>query len=169
MVWGRYSELLEQRKEAKLQWLQDPTEVNRNNLNNVRLEASRYFTNKKREYPKGKINVLATNSENKNIKTCIGKNINLSGTTNSEVIYRRMRMVICLQIATTFFSHLLNAHNVSDVRQIEIYSAELLVLNSNLFYVETVIKKLKRYKLPGSEQIKARGKTKNAVFWDVTL
>jgi hypothetical protein len=23
--------------------------------------------------------------------------------------------------------------------------------------------------LPGSEQIKARGKTKNAVFWDVTL
>jgi restriction endonuclease S subunit len=44
------SELLDQRKEAKLQWLQDPSEVNGDNLNNVRHEASRYFRNKKREY-----------------------------------------------------------------------------------------------------------------------
>jgi hypothetical protein len=51
-----------------LQWLQDPSEINGDNLNNVRGEASRYFRNKKREYLKDKINELATNSKNKNIK-----------------------------------------------------------------------------------------------------
>jgi hypothetical protein len=37
------SKLLDQRKQAKLQWLQYPSEINGDNLNNVRLEASRYF------------------------------------------------------------------------------------------------------------------------------
>jgi hypothetical protein len=62
------SKLLDQRKQAKLQWLQDPSEINGDNLNNVRREASRYFRNKKREYLKDKINELATNSKNKNIR-----------------------------------------------------------------------------------------------------
>jgi hypothetical protein len=34
------SKLLDQRKEAKLQWLQDPSEINGDNMNNVRREAS---------------------------------------------------------------------------------------------------------------------------------
>jgi hypothetical protein len=42
------SKLLDQRKEAKLRWLQDPCEINGDNLNNVRREASRYFRNQKR-------------------------------------------------------------------------------------------------------------------------
>jgi hypothetical protein len=62
------SELLDQRKQAKLQWLQDPSEINWDNLNNVRCEASRYFRNNKKEYLKDKINELATNSKNKNIR-----------------------------------------------------------------------------------------------------
>jgi hypothetical protein len=41
------SKLLDQRNEAKLQWLQDPSEINRDNLNNVRCEASRHFRNKR--------------------------------------------------------------------------------------------------------------------------
>jgi Zn-finger nucleic acid-binding protein len=49
------SKLLDRRKEAKLQWLQDPSEINGDNLNNVRREASRYFKNKKKtEYLKDK-------------------------------------------------------------------------------------------------------------------
>jgi hypothetical protein len=44
------SELVDQRKQAKLQWLQDPNIVNEDNLSNVRREASRHFRNKKREY-----------------------------------------------------------------------------------------------------------------------
>jgi hypothetical protein len=62
------SKLLDPRKQAKLQWLQDPSEINGDILNNVRREASRQFRNKKREYLKDKINELATNSKNKNIR-----------------------------------------------------------------------------------------------------
>jgi hypothetical protein len=47
-----YAELLDQRKQAKLQWLQDPIKINENKLNTVRLKASRHFRNKKSEYLK---------------------------------------------------------------------------------------------------------------------
>jgi hypothetical protein len=36
----RCSELLGKRKHAKLQWLQDPSEINGDNLNNIRRETS---------------------------------------------------------------------------------------------------------------------------------
>jgi hypothetical protein len=62
------SELLYLRKEAKLQWLQVPNEINGDNLNNVRREASSYFRNKKWKRLKDKINELAVNSKNKNIR-----------------------------------------------------------------------------------------------------
>ena len=39
---------LDQRKQATMQWLQDPSQSNVDNLNNVRCEASRHFRNKKR-------------------------------------------------------------------------------------------------------------------------
>jgi hypothetical protein len=58
------SKLLDQRKQAKLQWLQDPDEINGYNLNDVRHEAGSYFGTKKREYLKDKINEIATNSKN---------------------------------------------------------------------------------------------------------
>jgi hypothetical protein len=60
--------IIDQRKQTKLQWLQDPSEINGDNLNNLRREASRHFTNKKREYLKDKLNELETNSKNKNIR-----------------------------------------------------------------------------------------------------
>jgi hypothetical protein len=47
---GGCSELLDQRKQAKLQWLQDASEINGDNLNSVSGEASRHFRNKKSEY-----------------------------------------------------------------------------------------------------------------------
>jgi hypothetical protein len=50
-----------------LQSLQDPSEINGDNLKIVRREASRYFRNKMREYLKDEINELATNSK-KNIR-----------------------------------------------------------------------------------------------------
>jgi hypothetical protein len=50
-----------------LLWLQNPNEINGDNLNNVRCEASRHIRNKKREYLKDKINELAINSK-KNIR-----------------------------------------------------------------------------------------------------
>jgi hypothetical protein len=60
--------LVDQRKQAKLQWLQDQSEANEGNLSDIRREASRHFRNKKREQLKDKINELETNSKNKNIR-----------------------------------------------------------------------------------------------------
>jgi len=51
---------LDQRKQATIQWLQDPNQSNEDNLNNVRCEASRH----KKEYLKAKIDKLETNSKN---------------------------------------------------------------------------------------------------------
>jgi hypothetical protein len=51
-----------------LQWLQDPSEINGDNLNNVRHEASGYFRNKRLKYLKDKINELARNTKDKNIR-----------------------------------------------------------------------------------------------------
>jgi hypothetical protein len=42
--------------------------INGDNQNNIRRKTSRHFRNKKREYMKDKIDVLATNSKNKNIR-----------------------------------------------------------------------------------------------------
>jgi uncharacterized NAD(P)/FAD-binding protein YdhS len=61
------SEILDQRKQSKLQWLQDASEINGDNLNNTRREASTYFRRKKREYMKDKFDELAKNSKHKNI------------------------------------------------------------------------------------------------------
>jgi hypothetical protein len=60
--------LLDQKKQAKLAWLRDPSEISGDNLNNLRREASRHFRNKKREYLTDKINDLGTNSEKRNIR-----------------------------------------------------------------------------------------------------
>jgi hypothetical protein len=60
--------LLDQRKQAKLQCLQDPSEINGDNMSNLRREKSRHFRNKKTEYMKDKIIDLAKNSKNKNIR-----------------------------------------------------------------------------------------------------
>jgi hypothetical protein len=62
------SKLVDKRKQVKLQWLQDPSEINGDNFKIVRREVSRYLRNKEREYLKDKINELATNSKNKTIR-----------------------------------------------------------------------------------------------------
>jgi hypothetical protein len=60
-----------QRKQAKLQWLQDPSEMNGDNLNNVIQEVSRHSRNKKREYLKDKINELVRIVRTRISGTCI--------------------------------------------------------------------------------------------------
>jgi hypothetical protein len=53
----------------------------------------------------------------------------------------------------TYFSQLLNVHNVSDVRQIEVHTAEPLVPSPSRLEVEITIVKLETYKSPGSDEI----------------
>jgi hypothetical protein len=62
------SELIDRRKQAKLQWFQDPSVANEDKSSDVRREARRHFRNKKREYLKDKTNELESNSKNKNIR-----------------------------------------------------------------------------------------------------
>jgi hypothetical protein len=56
---------------------------------------------------------------------------------------------------TNYFSLLLNVHNVSDVRKIEVRTAEPLVPGPSRLEVEIAIAKLKTYKSPGSDEILA--------------
>jgi hypothetical protein len=44
------AEFLDKRKQAKIQWLQNPNQNNGDNLHDVRREASRHFRNKRKEY-----------------------------------------------------------------------------------------------------------------------
>jgi len=53
------------------------------------------------------------------------------------------------------FSHLLNVHEVHDVRQPDIHATESLVSNVSVFAIEMASQKLKRHTSPGIDQISA--------------
>jgi hypothetical protein len=59
---------VDQRKQAKMQWIQNPSQSSVDNLNNVKWDASRHFRNKKKAYLKLKIEELETNSKINNIR-----------------------------------------------------------------------------------------------------
>jgi uncharacterized protein (UPF0297 family) len=150
-----------------LQWLQDPSEINGDNLNNVRREASRHFRNKKREYLKDKIKELTRNSKNKNIKDLYrGINEFKRGyqPINNLVKYENGDLLAdshnILNRWKDYFFQLLNVHNVSDLRQIEVHTAKPLVPAPSRLEVDIA----KKYISLGSEQIpteliQAAGKT----------
>ena len=50
------------------QWIQDPSQSNVDNLNNLRREFTRHFRNKKKAYLRAKIEELETNSKIQNIR-----------------------------------------------------------------------------------------------------
>jgi hypothetical protein len=54
-----------------LQWLQDPSEINGDNLNIVIHEASRHFTNTKKEYLKDKIKITQQAVRTRTSETCV--------------------------------------------------------------------------------------------------
>jgi hypothetical protein len=64
------SKLLDKRKRAKLQWLQDPSEINVDILKIIIRETSRHFRYKKRDYLKDTIDETATNSKTRILDIC---------------------------------------------------------------------------------------------------
>jgi hypothetical protein len=60
--------ILDRRKQAKMQWMQDPSQSKVENLNKVRRDASRHLRNKKKAYVKAQIEELETNSKVKNLR-----------------------------------------------------------------------------------------------------
>jgi hypothetical protein len=145
-----------------LQWLQDPSEVNGDNRNNVRREASRQFRNEKKEYLKDEINELPTISKNKIIRDLYrGINEfkrgyqprnNLVKDENGDLLADSHNILNRLK---RYFSQLLNVRNVSHVRQLEVHTAEPLVPGPGRLEAEIAIAKLEKYKSPGSDQIPA--------------
>jgi len=69
-----------------MQQLKDPNQINVDNLDNIRREASRHIRNKK-EYLKAKIEELETNNKTKNIRICVGTLMTLRKVTSLELIY----------------------------------------------------------------------------------
>ena len=132
---------LDERKQAKLQWVQDPSQKTVDNLKNVRREASRHFRNKKKAYLKAKIEDLETNSKIKNIRdlcrsisdfkkgyqprTNIVKDETGDLVRGSYSILARWR---------EYFSQILNVRGVHDVRQTEKHTAEPLVPEARVGY-----------------------------------
>jgi len=150
---------LDQRKQAKTQWLRDPSQSNVDNLNNVRREASRHRRNKKKAYVEGKIEELETNGKIKYIMD-LHKGINDFKKSNQPRTYivkcEKGDLVVdshrSLARWRNHFSQLLNINEVNDVRQTELHTAEPLAPEPSAFEVQMAIEKLKSHKLPGIDQ-----------------
>jgi hypothetical protein len=118
-------------KKAKSQMLQNPSQINGDNLKNLICETSRTFRNKKREYLKGKINELETNNKNKNIRDFYrGINefrkgyqpkINIIKDDNGNLLADPQNV---LNKWKNFFNQVLNVHGVHEVTQMDTHMAE---------------------------------------------
>jgi hypothetical protein len=106
-----------------LQWLQDSSQINGDNLITKRREAGSHFWNKKRECLKDKINELATHNKNKNIrdlyrginefKKCYQPGTHLVEDEHGDLLAGFHKIS---NRCRNYFSYLLNVHWVSDVR-----------------------------------------------------
>jgi len=77
---------LDQRKQAKRQWVQDSSQSTVNNLNNVRCGASRHFRNKKKEHLKDKMRILKLTVRSKILETSMGVSMTSRRITSVELI-----------------------------------------------------------------------------------
>jgi hypothetical protein len=153
------SKLIDQQEQAKLQWLQNPSQINRDNIQNLRCETSRTFRKKKRGYLKAKINMLETNNSNNirdlyrginEFKKGYQPRINIVKDENGNLLADPQNVL------KHFFIQMLNVHGIHNVRQVDIHMAEPFVSEPGLVKVEIAIGKLKRYKSLGTDQILAK-------------
>jgi hypothetical protein len=118
--------------------------MNGDYLKNLRRETSRTFSNKKREYLKGKINELETNNKNKDVRDLYkGINefkkgyqprINVIKDENGNLLADPQNV---LDRWKNFFNQVLNIDGVHDVRQKDVHTAEPLVPEPSLVEVES--------------------------------
>jgi len=160
--WFNEESFLDQRKQAKMQWIQDPSQSNVDNLNHVRHDASRHFRNKKNDHLKAKIEELETNSKIKNIRSLYrGINDFKKGYQSRTYIVKDKKVDLIADSHSIlarwgkYFSQLLNVHGINDIRQTEIHTAEPLVPKPSASEVELAIEKLKSHKSPAIDQIPA--------------
>jgi hypothetical protein len=143
-----------------LQWLQNPSQIKGDNLQNLSHKTSIIFRNKKREYLKDKINELETNNKNTNIrdlyrgisefKKGYKHRINFITYENFNLLAYPQNF---LNRWKNFFNHVLNVHGIDNIRQNDVQTAEPLLPEPSLVEVEIAIGKLKSYTSPGTDQI----------------
>ena len=113
---------MDQRKRAKIQWVQDPSQSNVDNLNKVRREVSRHFRNKKKAYLRAKIEELETNNKIQNIrdlyrdisdfKKGYQPGCNIVKDEKGDLVSDSHGIVVKWR---NYFSQLFNVHGVKDV------------------------------------------------------
>jgi hypothetical protein len=86
--------------------------------------------------------------------------MNIRGATNREITSDKNGDLLSdshsiLNKWKNCFYRLLNVHSISDVRQIEVHTAEPLVPGPSCLQVEIAIAKLEEYKSPSSDKILA--------------
>ena len=155
-----YVDFLDQRKQAKMQWIQDPSRSNVDNQNNVGCNVSRHFRNKKKAYLKAKIEELGTKSKVNNVRDLYrGINDFKKGHQPTTIIVKdnKGELVadphIIMARWRNDFSQLFYMHEDNDVRQAEIHTEEPLVPEPSAFEFGLAIGKLKNHKSPGVDQI----------------
>jgi hypothetical protein len=126
--------------------LQDPSETNEDNLNDIRQEATRHVRNRKREYLKDKINELESNSKNKNIGDLIrGINkfnkgyqprTNLVKDKKGDLLLGHRNV---LNRWKNYVCQLLNIHKVGGVRQTAIHTAKQFVVEPSASEFELLL------------------------------
>jgi len=132
-----------------MQWIQDPSQSNEDNLNNVRRDDSRHFRNKRKAYLKAKIEELETNIKI-NIRDLY------SGITDFKKGYQHRTRIVndekgdlvadshsSMARWKNYFLQMLNIHGVSDVRQAEIHTTEPLVPEPSVLEVKLAFGTLK--------------------------
>jgi len=153
---------LDQRKRAKMQWVQDPRQSNLDNLSQVRRDISRHFRNKKNAYLRAKIEELETNSKIKNIRD-LYKGIsdfkkgyqprcNIVKDEKGDLVADFHSIVARWR---NYFSQLFNVNGAKDVGQAEIHTPEPLVTEPSASEVALAIDKIKSHKSPGIDEIQA--------------
>jgi len=145
-------DFLDQRKQAKLQWIQNPSRSNVDNPNNVRCSASRHFRNKKKAYLKAKIEELETNSKVNTVRDLYrGINDFKKGYQPRTFIVKDDKGELVADTYSimvrwrNYFSQLLNVHEDNDIRQTKIHTVEPLVPEKSALEVELAIGKLKNH------------------------
>jgi len=122
---------LDQRKRAKIQWIEDPSQRNVDNLNKVRREVSRHFRNKKKAYLRAKIEELETNNKIQNITDLY------RGISDFKKGYQPRCNIVkdekgdlfadthsILARWRNYSSQLFNVHGFKDIGQAEIHTAD---------------------------------------------
>jgi len=162
---------LDQRKRAKIQWVQDPSQSIVDNMNKVRREVSRHFRNKKKAYLRATIEELETNNKIQNIRDLYRgiSDFKKGYQPRSNIVKDEKGYLVADSHGIVvrwrkYFSQLFNVHGVKDVGQAEIHTTEPVVPEPSASEFELAIVKLKSHKSPGideipAELIKAGGRT----------